>query len=298
METKMRKNKTVFLLGALALVLVMLLAGCKSEQKTTTAAALPTTTQPAASVSKPAATTASPTAATVSPAAATTLPAVTTTAPTATAAQPQASGVLDKTVQDLKDKFQQISSVKFDMVMSNGMMTSKMYQKQHRSRMETNTMGMNLTIITDGDKQIMYTWMVDQNKATITDLTKEKPITAQANIQDFWDSDLVVKGTETLDDKTCTVVEYNKTTTEGKMTGKIWVWQEKGLPLRMDTTMTSTSEKGMNLTVTIEFKNYEFVDLADNLFELPADVEIVDKLNFFPSTLPSGIPSNLPTGAP
>jgi outer membrane lipoprotein-sorting protein len=289
----------IFLFIAITLVLVVSLSGCKSEEKTTA----PPATQPAAqttAASQPVATTTKPAATTTAavatqPAVTTSKPPVTTTAAATTnAVQPAASGTVDKALQDLMTKSEQIKSMKFDMVMSNGLMTSKMYQKGHKSKMETNMMGMNMTVITDGDQKILYTWMVDQKKATKTDLTKETPVQSQANVQDFWDSDLVVTGTETLEGKVCTVVDYNKTTTEGKMTGKIWIWQEKGVPLRMDTTMTSTSEKGMNLTVTIEFKNYEFVDLEDSLFVLPTDVEIVDKLDFFPSSMPTNLPTNLP----
>jgi len=296
-----KRNRMVFLFAAVALVLVMVLAGCKTEEKTTA----PPTTQPVAQTTVPAqpvTTTAKPvatTAAAAQPAVTTAKPPAATTAaaqPAATtaAAKPSASGVVDKKIQELMAKSEKIKSMKFDMVMSGGMMTSKMFQKGHKSRMETNMMGMNMTVITDGDQKIMYTWMVDQNKATKTDLTKETPIQSQANVQDFWNSDLVVKGSETLDGKVCTIVEYSKTTTEGKMNGKIWIWDEKGVALRMDTTMTSTTEKGINMTITIEFKNYEFVDIEDSLFVLPAGVEIVDKLDFFPSSMPTNLPTNLP----
>jgi hypothetical protein len=137
----------------------------------------------------------------------------------------------------------------------------------------------------------MYTYLPAQNKATMTDLNKQSAAPSQADIQEIWDSNLVLKGTETLDGKTCTVAEYSQDTPQGKATGKVWLWQDYGVPLRMDTSMSG-------MTITIEFKNYEFVDVADNLFELPAGVEMVEKLDLLPTGLPTGIPSGLPASPP
>ncbi|MBN1189119.1 MAG: outer membrane lipoprotein carrier protein LolA [Dehalococcoidales bacterium] len=283
----MVKNRLIFLLAAAVLVLVLCLAGCKSEEKTSAPAATakPAATTTAASVAKPAATTAP---------LATSKPAVTTTA----AAKPSsgASGAMDKVLQDLKENYSKIGSMKFDMVMSDGMMVSKMYQKGKKSRMETNMMGSDMIVITDGDKQVSYMWMVDENKAMMTDMEEDTPAASQTSIEDLWDADLVYEGTEVLDGKTCSVVEYSQITAQGKMTGKVWIWQEKGVPLRMETGISGAAQQGMNMNIVIDFENYEFTDLPDSLFELPPDVEIVDQV--FPFAMPTDMPTDLPTNFP
>jgi outer membrane lipoprotein-sorting protein len=279
-----RKTGWLFTLAALLVTLFLIQAGCSSEKTTlpatTALAASPVITQAVATTAAPALSTSKP------PIAAFTVPPVTTTSqPANTTARPainQSSPAMDQTLKALMDKSLGISSMKYDVVISNGIMNSKAYQKKSKSRMETKMMGMNMVLITDKDKQIMFTYLVDQNKATKTDLNQAIPAANQADIQDLWDYNLVAKGAEAVDGKTCTVAEYKKDTPQGNLYGKIWLWQEYGLPLRMDTTMNGTGKGSLNMTVSIEFKNYEFVDIPDSQFELPTGVEMVDKLDFFP----------------
>jgi outer membrane lipoprotein-sorting protein len=59
-------------------------------------------------------------------------------------------------------------------------------------------------------------------------------------------------------------VEY---TVEGTAT-KMWIWEEYAFPIRVEVTTTEGK-------TTIEYKNIEFVDIPDSMFELPAGVEII-----------------------
>jgi outer membrane lipoprotein-sorting protein len=72
-----------------------------------------------------------------------------------------------------------------------------------------------------------------------------------------------VVGTDTIDGKKCTVVQY---TIEGQ-TVKMWLWQDYGFPLRVE----ATTSQG---TTLMEYQNIEFKDIPDNIFTLPADVQI------------------------
>jgi outer membrane lipoprotein-sorting protein len=289
-----RKISLLLTLAALLATLGLIPAGCSSEKTTMPATILPAATSPAASLpaSHPAAATAA-----VPDASAGTPSASVTTLPPA-AATTQAGPAMDQMLKALMDKSLGISSMKYDVVISNGIMNSKAYQKKSKSRMDTSMMGMNMVLITDKDKQIMFTYLVDQNKAMKTELNQAVPAANQSDIQDLWNYNLVVKGTEPLDGKICTVAEYSKATPQGNASGKVWLWQDYGLPLRMDTTMSGTGKDSLNMTVTIEFKNYEFVDIPDSRFELPAGVEMVDKLDFFPSGLPSGQSAGKPAPPP
>jgi hypothetical protein len=71
-------------------------------------------------------------------------------------------------------------------------------------------------------------------------------------------------GTETIDGKLCDVYQW---TYQGTTT-KEWIWKDKSFPIKME----STSSSG---TTTIEYKNIVFGTLSNDLFQLPAGVEIV-----------------------
>ncbi|HEX7474807.1 MAG TPA: hypothetical protein VF318_02485, partial [Dehalococcoidales bacterium] len=70
---------------------------------------------------------------------------------------------------------------------------------------------------------------------------------------------------------------------------KVWLWQDKGLPVRIQ----STTSSGIT---TIDFKNYDFSDIPDSQFDLPAGAQI-STFNL-PTGLPTGLPSGLPSGFP
>jgi len=72
-----------------------------------------------------------------------------------------------------------------------------------------------------------------------------------------------IVGTDTIDGKKCTVVQY---TIEGQTT-KMWLWQDHGFPLRVE----ATTPQGKT---TMEYKNIQFNDIPDSLFTLPAGVQI------------------------
>jgi hypothetical protein len=283
-----KKTTLCFVLAAIAVMVCLAPAGCASEKTNSPPASsltiYPSATQPPVTTA-PAPTTFHPSSVAATP------------APATTPAQPavsQSSPAMDASLKALMDKSQGISSLKYDISVSNGLMNSKAYQKKNKTRMETSMMGLNVVLITDKDKGVMYTCLADQNKATKTDLNQAVSTVNQADIQGFWNNNIKETGTETLEGKTCTVAEYHKDTTEGKVSGKIWLWQDYGLPLRMDSTMSGTGKESLNMTVTIEFKNYEFTDIPDNKFDLPAGVEMVDKLDFFPAGLPSGLSTKPP----
>lgn len=72
-------------------------------------------------------------------------------------------------------------------------------------------------------------------------------------------------GTETMDGKSCLVIEFD----DGQAMVKMWLWKEHGLPVRTET----TTDEG---TTIYEFKNMDFSDIPDDMFELPPGVEIID----------------------
>lgn len=119
-------------------------------------------------------------------------------------------------------------------------------------------------MLADYDQGIVYMYMPDENMAMQMPLT-QAPESAVEEAQSVADYDYTVIGTETMDGKVCLVVEY----TVEQATAKMWIWKEHGFPIRIET--TTVEDK-----TVIEFKNIEFTDIDDSMFELPPGVQIME----------------------
>ncbi|HWR62981.1 MAG TPA: hypothetical protein VN365_01095 [Candidatus Thermoplasmatota archaeon] len=71
--------------------------------------------------------------------------------------------------------------------------------------------------------------------------------------------------TETIDGKLATAFEYTISLSGMNMTTKIWIWNEKGLPLKADMDMTMEE---MTMTMDFIFSNYSFADIPDGTFNV------------------------------
>jgi outer membrane lipoprotein-sorting protein len=96
-----------------------------------------------------------------------------------------------------------------------------------------------------------------------TSMVPSSPIQAVSSILDY---SPLVSGTETIDGKVCKVITYDDT---GAGSMKMWIWEEKGLPLKMEMT-SSNGDK-----TTIDYTNIDFSDIPDSIFELPEGVQII-----------------------
>jgi hypothetical protein len=132
-------------------------------------------------------------------------------------------------------------------------------------REEMAMQGTNTAIIIDGDAQKMYTLMPDMK------LYMEMPFDSSAMDQGSWESgDQVLQyhpniiGTETIDGKSCTIIAWE----DANGSVKEWIWTETGIPLK-----TEVTTQGM--TTTIEYNDFDFSDIADSMFEVPADYQLM-----------------------
>jgi len=71
--------------------------------------------------------------------------------------------------------------------------------------------------------------------------------------------------TETIDGKTATVFQYTPFQGENVMTIKMWIWNEKGVPLKAYFTMTMEES---TMTMDFTFSNYSFSDIPDSTFSV------------------------------
>jgi outer membrane lipoprotein-sorting protein len=211
----------------------------------------------------------------------------------ATTSNPATGG----SVSGLLGQAASIVSVKYDMVTTgtdNTMMTSTVWVKKNKMRTESNMGGQNVVTLIDVDAKTMYLYTPAQNSAMKMDFGQAPQSATEDSISQY---NPVIIGSETLDGKPCQILQY----TSSNVTTKQWIWDGKGLPVRIQ----ATSSSG---TSTMDYKNYDFSDIPDSMFVLPEGVQITsfglpgglptDLPSDFPTNLPSGFPTNLPSGFP
>jgi len=71
--------------------------------------------------------------------------------------------------------------------------------------------------------------------------------------------------TDVIDGKTATVFDYTISTMGMNMTVKMWIWNEKGLPLKALITMEMQQQ---TINMDIRFNNYSFADIPDSTFSV------------------------------
>ncbi len=189
------------------------------------------------------------------------------------------SGDEGTSLSDIFGKSKGITSVKYDMVTTSPgepTITQKIWLKGNNMRMEMTTEGETMITIMNGDKQELHMYYPEENMAMKMDFSQapESAIEETSSIEQY---NPTVVGTETIDAKLCTVVEY--VDPEGKV--KTWLWQKQGLPVRMEVTTT----EGISRT---DWKNFDFGDIPDDKFELPTGVEIMEMPGGMPP-MPGGI---------
>ena len=276
----MRPTRTAFL-AALLLALALVLAACASGP---TAAPSPTqpaqaaaTAAPATPASEPPTPTQVPPAPTTPPTptavpTATPIPPTPTLAPTATTSPsptPTAVRALDSRIAALLAKSAGISEYSYDFKMNlSGIdLSGTAYVKGAKMRQETMIAKTKIVQFLDMAKKVMYTLSPDGKTATRMDLSQMAAGQSQTpgDMVSALPADTQIVGTETIDGKKATIIQA---VVKG-LTQKIWVWDEKGLPLKYEMTVGSDE-------VSASFSNYKFAAQPDKLFELPKGVTIKD----------------------
>lgn len=172
-----------------------------------------------------------------------------------------------------------ITSLKYDLVMTapgQPTMTMKVWVKGQNTRMEATQQGQAIVLITNMDKEVAYQYLPAQNTAIATKIPKggAQPVMSLIMASPMQFAGILAgtkpagAGTETIDGKECLVIESTfGPQTAGAQTAKVWVWKQYGFPVRMEI----PDPKG---TMILEYKNIDFANIADSMFELPAGVKI------------------------
>lgn len=173
----------------------------------------------------------------------------------------------EETLVDILGRLEGLEAVKYDMVITApGMptMTTKVWMEGNKMRAEMTEEGEPVIMLIDYDEGVAYMYMPEQNIAMQVPLS-QAPESAIEEAQSITDYDYTVIGTDTRDGKVCTVVEYSYS----GVSTKVWVWKEHGFPIRVEATKAGD-------TTIIEYKNIDFGDIPDSMFELPEGVEIIE----------------------
>ena len=156
--------------------------------------------------------------------------------------------------------------MKYDLVLTapgQPAVTMNVQLKKNKMRTDMNAQGQETVQLIDMDAKTMYSYTPDLNVAVKMIYSRDPDVATDTS--KVADNKPEVIGTETVDGKVCLVVQY----TAQNVTTKAWIWKDKGIPIRAE----STSSQGTTVT---EYKNIQFVDIADSVFQLPAGVTIVD----------------------
>jgi hypothetical protein len=189
----------------------------------------------------------------------------TTTSSTTSKTTATTSATTPTSNSDIFSLAQNITAMKYSTVESlpTGKTTGTVYEKKDKMRMEANVNGVSEINFTDFTTQTSYTYTPVQNTAYLTSgVTPSMLVTSKTGLIKSLNPQMI--GTETIDGIVCQIYE----TTNSGDTAKIWFWKDKGLPIKI----VMTDSGG---TDTIEYKNYDFSDIPDSMFVLPAGVTMV-----------------------
>ncbi len=187
-------------------------------------------------------------------------------------ADPPAAEQEEVSAEELVAKGMSAEGFSYDYVltMPNGeKITHKMWVKggSMRSEMENPAGGEPILSIINKDEGMMYVYQPEVNYAVQMPLDQSDMDTAspQDYLRDSDADSMLLTGRETFDGKECLVYE---TDYEGGK-GKMWIWEEAGMPLRVETTSGSD-------TVVVEFLNFAVGNVDDAMFQLPPGTTIMD----------------------
>ena len=71
--------------------------------------------------------------------------------------------------------------------------------------------------------------------------------------------------TVAIDEKTATIIQYSPSLGDNLMTIKMWIWNEKGVPLKADIDMAF---EGKTMKIDFVYNNYSFSEISDTTFSI------------------------------
>ncbi|MCX6664157.1 MAG: hypothetical protein NTZ75_07910 [Euryarchaeota archaeon] len=181
-----------------------------------------------------------------------------------------------ESLQTILAKAETIGSVYYELATSTMMSgasvqttTMKIWQKTPYLKEEVNstTAGITTTFIVIKRPEGIYRYDATQD---IYEKVSQGIVIPQLSTGDtakdlLNNQTITTLGTETIDGKTATVIQYTPSQAGNSTTIKMWIWNEKGVPLKALYTMTSGET---TITMDYEYSNYFFSDIPDSTFSV------------------------------
>lgn len=76
---------------------------------------------------------------------------------------------------------------------------------------------------------------------------------------------ITILETQTIDGKTTTVIQYTPSEMGNQTTMKMWIWNDKGVPLKA---LLTTTKDVLIMTIEYRYRNYSFVEIPDSTFNI------------------------------
>ena len=183
------------------------------------------------------------------------------------------TGEVSQDLVEVLARAEKIDSLKYNVEIIDNYQTSviRFWQNKEKIRMEMSAQEQEVVFLTD--QETSYMFFPVQNRATKIDLDQSQEV-IDGSIKEqslaLLEYNPVVLGSEKVDNKDCLIVQYSINDYQAKM----WIWKEYGLPIKTEI----STEQGL---IKNQVKDIEFVDIPDNVFQLPPGVEIMEMPSFY-----------------
>ena len=172
-------------------------------------------------------------------------------------------------------KAEDISSLKYNVVAKEawGSSNIRFWQKDNKMRMDVTFQGRRIINLVDTKEDVGYIYNLGYDFATKVELGRVKEVlevSVKERVASLSEYDVVVLESENVDGKSCLVIKYD---TEWEKI-KMWIWEDYGIPVKIE----KTTEMGVT---EFMIENIEFVEIEDDVFELPPNVEITEESYVF-----------------
>jgi hypothetical protein len=180
-----------------------------------------------------------------------------------------------ESIQTILAKAETIESMYYEITASIGIseieiqtITTKIWQKTPYLKEE-------ITIVEDGITKTIL--VIQRPEGTYTYNTKQGKYVPTTNVTTFQQPNseiikdllnnqtLTNLGTETIDGKKTTIIQYTQLQSGNNMTIKMWIWNEKGVPLK---TLSTITMQKTTRAINSRYNNYSFSDIPDSTFSV------------------------------
>jgi hypothetical protein len=146
--------------------------------------------------------------------------------------------------------------------------TMKIWQKTPYLKEEVTsiTAGITTALTVIKRPEGIYRYDVTLNTYELDPLIVIPHLSTADVVQDLLNNQTITTlGTETTAGKTATVIQYTPSQAGNSTTVKIWIWNEKGVPLKA---LYITKNEETTVTLDYTYSNYSFSDIPDSSFSV------------------------------